>query len=120
MAQTTAKGSSRSLFHQDQLTLPAGWSPLRLCALRNMFSAGRGPDACSHSGARHDGRNSHVADTSVNVRGMRKRVPGEFETVVVGFTDHYGRLMGKRYDAEMFVDSIAGDGAHGGDDTLQT
>ncbi len=24
---------------------------------------------------------------------------GDIETVVVGFTDHYGRLMGKRYDA---------------------
>jgi hypothetical protein len=24
-------------------------------------------------------------------------------TVIVAFTDHYGRLMGKRYDAELFV-----------------
>ena len=37
---------------------------------------------------------------------------GEVETVVVGFTDHYGRLLGKRYDAEMFVDEIAKGGAH--------
>src|SRR5881296_3356296 len=37
---------------------------------------------------------------------------GEIETVVVGFTDHYGRLLGKRFDAEMFVDEIAKDGAH--------
>ena len=29
---------------------------------------------------------------------------GEIETVVVGFTDHYGRLLGKRFDAEMFVE----------------
>ena len=37
---------------------------------------------------------------------------GEIETVVVGFTDHYGRLLGKRFDAEMFVDEIAKHGAH--------
>jgi glutamine synthetase len=37
---------------------------------------------------------------------------GEIETVVVGFTDHYGRLLGKRYDAEMFVEEISKGGAH--------
>jgi len=37
---------------------------------------------------------------------------GEIETVVVGFTDHYGRLLGKRFDAEMFVDEIAEGSAH--------
>ena len=45
---------------------------------------------------------------------------GEIDTVVVGFTDHYGRLMGKRYDAEMFVESIADGGAHGCDYLLTT
>jgi glutamine synthetase len=37
---------------------------------------------------------------------------GEIETVLVGFTDHYGRLLGKRFDAEMFVEEIARHGAH--------
>ena len=37
---------------------------------------------------------------------------GEIETVVVGFTDHYGRLLGKRFDAEMFVEDIVKGGAH--------
>jgi glutamine synthetase len=37
---------------------------------------------------------------------------GEIETVVVAFTDHYGRLLGKRYDAEMFVEDVASHGAH--------
>jgi len=37
---------------------------------------------------------------------------GEIETVVVAFTDHYGRLLGKRYDAEMFVAEVAAHGAH--------
>ncbi|HXM81322.1 MAG TPA: glutamine synthetase family protein [Burkholderiales bacterium] len=39
-------------------------------------------------------------------------VHGQIETVVVGFTDHYGRLMGKRFDAEMFVEEIGSEGAH--------
>ena len=37
---------------------------------------------------------------------------GEIETVVVGFTDHYGRMLGKRFDAEMFVENVVDDGAH--------
>src|SRR5580765_1275449 len=37
---------------------------------------------------------------------------GEIETVIAGFTDHYGRLMGKRFDAEMFVDEVAKSGGH--------
>jgi glutamine synthetase len=37
---------------------------------------------------------------------------GEIETVVAGFTDPYGRLMGKRFDAEMFVEEICEGGAH--------
>lgn len=38
---------------------------------------------------------------------------GDIETVVLGFTDHYGRLMGKRIDAEFFVEQIAVSGTHG-------
>ncbi len=37
---------------------------------------------------------------------------GEIETVVVGFTDPYGRMLGKRFDAEMFVEETASQGAH--------
>jgi glutamine synthetase len=37
---------------------------------------------------------------------------GEIETVVVAFTDHYGRMLGKRFDAELFVDDIVSHGAH--------
>ncbi len=44
------------------------------------------------------------------LRGMAAQ--GEIETVVVGFTDHYGRLLGKRYDAEMFVEDVTKTGAH--------
>ena len=67
-----------------------------------------------------------MADKPGRTRGMLTRnelqslVPGEIDTVVVGFTDHYGRLMGKRYDAEMFIEQIATGGAHGCDYLLTT
>ena len=37
---------------------------------------------------------------------------GEIETVAVMFADHYGRLMGKRFDAEFFIDDGADHGTH--------
>jgi glutamine synthetase len=37
---------------------------------------------------------------------------GEIETIVLGFTDHYGRLMGKRFDADYFVEEAAEHGTH--------
>jgi glutamine synthetase len=44
---------------------------------------------------------------------LRKLVAdGQVETVVAGFTDHYGRLLGKRFDAEMFVEDVTRDGGH--------
>ena len=52
----------------------------------------------------------------LTVAELRRRVEAEeIETVVVGFTDHIGRLMGKRFDAEFFVDNIHTDGTHGCD-----
>jgi glutamine synthetase len=36
----------------------------------------------------------------------------EIETVLAVFTDHYGRLLGKRFDAEFFLDDIVAEGAH--------
>ena len=36
----------------------------------------------------------------------------EIETVVAGFCDHYGRLMGKRFDAGFFLDDVADHGTH--------
>ena len=44
------------------------------------------------------------------LRGLVSK--GEIETVIGGFTDHYGRLMGKRFDAELFVEEIAAGGGH--------
>jgi glutamine synthetase len=37
---------------------------------------------------------------------------GEIDTVIVVFTDLYGRFMGKRYDAGFFLESAVADGAH--------
>ena len=38
----------------------------------------------------------------LNPELLKKLVSNEeIETVIVAFTDHYGRLMGKRYDAEL-------------------
>lgn len=37
---------------------------------------------------------------------------GEIDTVVVAFPDHYGRLVGKRFAARFFYDSVAADGTH--------
>jgi glutamine synthetase len=38
---------------------------------------------------------------------------GDLDTVIVAFTDHYGRLMGKRIDGGFFLDHVADDGSHG-------
>ena len=38
---------------------------------------------------------------------------GAIETVIVAFTDHYGRLMGKRYAADVFLEDTASHGTHG-------
>ena len=37
---------------------------------------------------------------------------GTIDTVVVGFTDHYGRLLGKRFDAGFFLEAGLTDGTH--------
>jgi len=50
----------------------------------------------------------------VTVEQLRELVDrNDIETVIVAFTDHYGRLMGKRYAADMFLDAVAADGTHG-------
>ena len=52
----------------------------------------------------------------LSVEQLQTAVANEqIETVIVGFTDHYGRLVGKRYDAEMFVDDTIAHGTHGCD-----
>lgn len=40
---------------------------------------------------------------------------GDIDTVVVGFTDHYGRVHGKRFDADFYLEEIGSGGTHGCD-----
>jgi len=57
----------------------------------------------------------------LSIEQLRELVSQEqVETVIVGFTDHYGRLVGKRYDAEMFLDDVHHEGTHGCDYLLTT
>ncbi len=57
----------------------------------------------------------------LSVERLRELVAQEqIETVIVAFTDHYGRLTGKRYDAEMFVEDTISHGTHGCDYLLTT
>ena len=59
--------------------------------------------------------------THLSVDELRALVDAdEIDTVVVGFSDHYGRLCGKRYDAEFFLDEVADHGTHGCDYLLTT
>ena len=45
---------------------------------------------------------------------------GEIDTVVAGFTDHHGRLCGKRFTADFFLEHVAAEGTHGCDYLLTT
>jgi len=74
----------------------------------------------SHAPAKPAGY--QILSNAQPVRGMitldelKQRVhSGDIETVVVGFTDMYGRMLGKRYDAEFFVNGIYKSGTHGCD-----
>ncbi len=52
---------------------------------------------------------------------LEKQVASEaIETIIVAFIDHYGRLVGKRFDAEFFLESAVQDGTHGCDYLLTT
>ena len=51
---------------------------------------------------------------------LREKVSNEeIETIIVAFTDHYGRLVGKRFDADFFIESIE-EGTHACDYLLTT
>ena len=57
----------------------------------------------------------------LDVKTLKTKVDDEeIETVIVAFTDHYGRLMGKRFDAEFFLESAVKDGTHACDYLLTT
>jgi hypothetical protein len=41
-----------------------------------------------------------------------KVASGEVESIIMGFPDMYGRMLGKRFDADFFLQSAAEDGTH--------
>lgn len=41
-----------------------------------------------------------------------KAEAGAIDTVILAFSDHYGRLLGKRFDASFFLDDVCRSGAH--------
>lgn len=52
-------------------------------------------------------------DGMLTLAELKNRVDeGTIDTVVVAFTDHYGRLLGKRFDAGFFVDDAHRVGTH--------
>lgn len=43
----------------------------------------------------------------LNLKTLKEKISlGKINTVIVGFTDQYGRLMGKRFNADFFVESL--------------
>ena len=57
----------------------------------------------------------------LDLQNLKDKVANEeVETVIVAFTDHYGRLTGKRFDADFFLESAAREGTHGCDYLLTT
>lgn len=57
----------------------------------------------------------------LSLEQLQSQVQAEtIETIIVAFTDHYGRLVGKRFDAEFFLESAVKDGTHGCDYLLTT
>ena len=49
----------------------------------------------------------------LGIEDLERRIEtNEIDTVVVAFTDHYGRVLGKRLDARHFVGDALEDGTH--------
>lgn len=60
-------------------------------------------------------------ENRLTVERLRRHVEaGDIDTIVAGFPDHYGRLMGKRFDAAFFAEVAADAGTHACDYLLTT
>lgn len=58
---------------------------------------------------------------NLTIPELKQRVRrGEIETVIAAFTDHYGRLLGKRFAAGFFLDEVVRHGMHACDYLLTT
>src|SRR5215510_2317390 len=106
---------SRSRHTSSSRCAPPDWSGSaattrsRRCASARAPNRYRASARCSSSTGNAMSKTLGMLELDELARLARQ---GEIETVVVGFTDHYGRLLGKRYDAEMFVQDVAGHGSH--------
>src|SRR5579883_3014540 len=50
----------------------------------------------------------------MNLQQLKAQVKsGQIDTVIVGLADPFGRLVGKRFRADVFIDSVAKHGTHG-------
>ena len=48
-----------------------------------------------------------------NIREMMKLIENkQIHTVNVGFPDHYGRLVGKKFDSDFYLESVHKEGTH--------
>ena len=57
----------------------------------------------------------------ISLKELTSQIKEEnLETVIVAFTDHYGRMMGKRYDGDFFLESVIDSGSHACDYLLTT
>src|SRR6187431_2316906 len=57
--------------------------------------------------------NAQTITGLLTLEALQQRVAaGEVDNVAVGFTDCYGRLMGKRFDAGFFLEQVAVHGTH--------
>ena len=57
----------------------------------------------------------------LNLQHLQQKIEDtDIDTVVVAFTDHYGRLIGKRFDADFFMKSCIEDGTHACDYLMTT
>lgn len=56
----------------------------------------------------------------LSLQNLKSKIEQEaIETIILGFTDHYGRLVGKRFDADFFLETIDS-GTHACDYLLTT
>ena len=55
---------------------------------------------------------SQIPGMLTRVELARRVSAGEIDSVLLVFSDHYGRFMGKRFDADFFLEDAAVGGAH--------
>ena len=53
------------------------------------------------------------SEKPLNIQTLKEMIASKkIHTINLGFPDHYGRLMGKRFDADFFLESVLKDGGY--------